>query len=783
MKLQFKKILSTILIAQILFFNTAPVAMAEEGTTVTATAETVTMETPTSAPEEATPAETTPPQETPAPASEVTPTEVQQQTESITPSPAENAAAETNINNDESKEDEEAREEAEERAKLEERRARSNAAAQEYLTEEGDANRTQSATSAFQTGVNLGGSVGTDSTINTGDSTITSAIVNTGNDNLAGNGAVIDETPGGAQVVTNGNGPSSDNNGALIIDNDSTTIQENTANVNTNITQSATTGSNSNSENVGANSTINTGDANSTGTVITAVNTNAAGIMISEFNIANDQIGDIILDFGAGCITGCAGGVANVENTGNGSSSSNGASIDETNNNQTFQKNDATIENELTLSADSGNNTANANTGGNSDITTGDANVAANALTFANNNIAGNVVFGVVNIFGDLIGDILLPEEAINNCCGTTDISVKNTDNGSLTDNNAAINIDNFDTIDQTNVAEINNNLIVDASTGDNSTSRNTGGDSTIKTGNTDVNASLINVVNNNLIGGNMWLVLINEAGNWVGKLLGAPDGSNMAASQGTELRVGSDGQVYATNSGNGTSSDNNADINQTNNNTTEQTNNAVINNTLDLSANTGGNTANSNTGGDSNIKTGDATIVANIVNFVNNNIVGNGKLVVTVVNVFGSWLGDFVAPGQHKQNKPEILAQNTTPPTIVPSTVPTNNTTNSPTPTPTNTTSTGQVAGLSQSAPTPTTILPPQANNPAAGSTSTSNTNVGASVSVKVAGISTINDGLSANNVTKTKGIKINLAWLVLILPVFGAFIAKKYVFKLLKK
>ena len=45
-------------------------------------------------------------------------------------------------------------------------------------------------------------------------------------------------------------------------------------------------------------------------------------------------------------------------------------------------------------------------------------------------------------------------------------------------------------------------------------------------------------------------------------------------------------------------------------------------------------------------IGTGDAKIVANIVNFVNNNISGGGKLLVTIVNVFGSWLGDFVGPG-----------------------------------------------------------------------------------------------------------------------------------------
>ena len=69
------------------------------------------------------------------------------------------------------------------------------------------------------------------------------------------------------------------------------------------------------------------------------------------------------------------------------------------------------------------------------------------------------------------------------------------------------------------------------------------------------------------------------------------------------------------------------------------------------MSANTGNNTSSFNTGGDSNIQTGDANIVANIVNFVNNNISGNGKLFVTVVNVFGSWMGDFVTPGQTQRS------------------------------------------------------------------------------------------------------------------------------------
>jgi hypothetical protein len=75
----------------------------------------------------------------------------------------------------------------------------------------------------------------------------------------------------------------------------------------------------------------------------------------------------------------------------------------------------------------------------------------------------------------------------------------------------------------------------------------------------------------------------------------------------------------------------------------------------LDLSANTGRNSTNDNTNGNNDIETGDAAIVANLVNFVNNNITGGGKLFVTVVNVFGSWLGDFVGPGHEKE---EELAQ-----------------------------------------------------------------------------------------------------------------------------
>lgn len=646
--------------------------------------------------------------------------------------------------------------------------------------EEGDSTRTKSKTSAFVQGVNAtptptpsqSGKVG-DSEISTGDSTNSATAQAAGNNNLAASApsASVGESSG-AQVVNSGNGSNSNNNGSATVANDNSMTQNNTANVNNSLAQSSTTGNNETSDNVG-NASIVTGDANVTGTVITAVNTNVDGVMVSEFNIADDHVGDVVLDFAANCVSGCGGGPVKVANTGNGSSSDNNASYDETNNNGTFQNNDATIGSELVLSADSGKNTASRNTGGDSNIDTGDANVSANAITFANNNIAGNVVYAVVNIFGDLIGDILFPESAITSCCGKGSVTAANVGNGSNSDNNANIDLTNNNNTFQTNDADISNTLVFDAQTGNNESSANTGGDSAITSGNTKVDANVLNVVNSNLIGGNMWLVIVNEAGKWIGKILGAPDGSNFAGSQGTEFQVDQNGVITASNNGNGSNSNNDANISQTNNNATVQNNNAAISNLLNLSANTGGNASSDNTGGNSKITTGDANIVANLVNFVNNNISGNGKLFVTVVNVFGSWLGDFVSPGQHKQDKP---AQNQNTQQAVGGT---NNTASAA---PVETQHLVTLLASDVVTPTPSGVISLITHiSPITPAT----TNVGSTTQHQVAGTQTsLVKGSSAFNPNKfltesTEGkIKVNLAWLVLVLPLFAVgFGVKRFV------
>ncbi len=275
------------------------------------------------------------------------------------------------------------------------------------------------------------------------------------------------------------------------------------------------------------------------------------------------------------------------------------------------------------------------------------------------------MTYVAINVFGNLEGDIILPESAFNDSgcvsgCGTSgnNNTASNTGNGANSENNANSNTTNNKATNQNNNANIGNDLNLNANTGDNETSSNTGDDSNVVTGEADVKSNVLNVANNNVEGGNMWLVIINKAGKWFGQLVGGPEGSTMAGSEGMEFEVDGDGNVTASNNGNGAGSENNSNTNETNNETTTQNNNANVQNNLNLSANTGKNNANQNTGGESTVKTGDAKIIANIVNFVNNNVSGTGKMLVAVVNIFGEWTGDFIAPGQQKQNKNNQVAQ-----------------------------------------------------------------------------------------------------------------------------
>jgi len=475
------------------------------------------------------------------------------------------------------------------------------------------------------TGSSADGQVG-DASVTTGNATNTASVSTAANNNSS----VARGGQGGIAVKNADNGADSNNSATVNNDSDTETNQGNSASVVNNLNQSTTTGGNSTSRNTNGDSTITTGNANTTGTVITSVNTNLDGVGVHEFNVADDYNGDIILQFAP---------VNRVEavNQNNGAGSDNDLAINNSSSDSTFQNNDADILNNVVLASDTGHNSASRNTGGDSTITTGDANVSANIVTLANNNIAGNLVYAVVNIFGDLVGNIILPEEQVNS------LMAASKDNGVNSQNNTNINLADSQTVNQFNNADIQNNLVFDANTGNNDTSSNTGGNSSVTTGSANIDAQVVNVANLNLVDGNAWLVIVNEAGNWIGRIIGS-DG-NVFGSTLLEFAMGSDGTINVTNSGNGADSTNNVAVNQDTKTEVIQENNATIVNKVELSANTGGNDASRNTNGNSSIETGDANIIANLVNFANTNIAAGSSLMVTVINVFGSWMGDFFGP------------------------------------------------------------------------------------------------------------------------------------------
>lgn len=484
-------------------------------------------------------------------------------------------------------------------------------------------------------------------TIKTGDATATTSLITTGNNNAQ---ASSPSGSSGGSIQQTGNGAGSNQNSSIQGSNTTNTQQNNTANVNNTLNQGVSTGTNDASMNMG-DTTILSGQANSSATIFTAVNTNAAGIGMAEFNVVDNHTGDLVLDFSnaqpATVNTGTNS--STIEN--NGANSQSATEVESLTQDNSFQNNDATIENNLTLSADTGNNTANLNTNGNTTIETGDANLAANVVTFANNNIEGNILFGVVNIFGNLTGDIVLPESAYapsgsTSGSATPTTTATMTNNGAGSDNSSQSTSAQSDATFQSNTAEIENEIIIDTNTGNNDASYNTNGNTTISSGDSNVMASTLNIANNNITTDQpIWIVLINEMGNWTGEILGLPEGQNLGASEGINATV-TPAQVSINGNGADTVNAVNQQIQETNE--AIQNNNATIKNTLNLSANTGNNQASYNTNGNTTIRTGDTNVIANLVNFVNNNIVAptGQKVIVTLINVFGSWNGNFRPPG-----------------------------------------------------------------------------------------------------------------------------------------
>jgi hypothetical protein len=492
------------------------------------------------------------------------------------------------------------------------------------------------------------GNTAANSSIKTGDAMLAAIVQTTVNNvTVATSGGSCCGTGSSSQNIGNGSG--STNKADTSSASTSTTNINNDATVKNGVNGYSISGKNDASYNTGGDSEIITGDANALTTIIT--DANAVNMGIYQFDINGNQTGDIILNQDPSKCINCASTTSAI-NKNNGADSTNDASAQTTNTNTETINNNGDVINDINIKAISGKNDANYNTNGDSIISTGDANVVANVINSLNTVVDG--VIYTVNILGDMVGNILLPSQSTEmadcGCCGSQDVNAQNIGNGSDSQNLADATQTNTNTNTQINSATIDNNLYLDANTGDNEVNFNTNGNSIVETGDVSIDANVINVANVNVSGGPcddpVYMVFINDPySNWQGQIAGAAPGTYFYTSDGLIYVVEENGQLTAVNIGNGADSTNTANAASTNTNTTTITNDGTITNNINIQANTGDNSASYNTGGDSSIKTGDANIMLNVVNFINSNFSGR-KVVMTLVNIFGSWIGHFVPPG-----------------------------------------------------------------------------------------------------------------------------------------
>lgn len=253
-----------------------------------------------------------------------------------------------------------------------------------------------------------------------------------------------------------------------------------------------------------------------------------------------------------------------IEVTGNGADSNNTAHVDSSSTTTVGQTNAANISNNVSVSSSTGANDANKNTNGNVQVQTGDATTVTKVSNTANSNVAD-----------------------VKGCCAT-DANVVIGGNGADSQNKANLDLSSTTTVNQTNAADLQNNVDAKSSTGKNDANKNTGGTVDVQTGDATTKVVIDNTANQNL----------------------AKVGGDSSTGGSVTLKIW----------GNGADSKNDIKLDLDRSLTLLQTNAADVQNNVEAKADTGYNKANENTGGDVSVSTGDATTGVGITNTANFN-------------------------------------------------------------------------------------------------------------------------------------------------------------------
>jgi hypothetical protein len=462
----------------------------------------------------------------------------------------------------------------------------------------------------------------------------------------------VEKPPSSLSASNENTGPESSNDATASSDTDTNVTIDNDAAINNNLSVNFNTGGNSVLYNTNAGK-LATGDVKLTVDLLNFINSVAAvqGGTLTMADIPTDYSGNIelskldpkvinaILAYYVGSIFELL-----AKNTNTGPESENSASASSTNTTDLTANQNAGINNNLTVEANTGNNTASYNTNV-GDLKTGDIAAAINLVNIINSILSVPVLdIAMLNIFGSLVGNIILPDWMGGGCTGcgvcttacgglvSPQITSGNTNTGPESDNTASGTASNTLNITTDYDAAIGNNVGLYANTGGNTVGNNTNAGN-LTTGSVDVQMSITDIINQ-LVGDSWFLVFVNVLGQWTGQILGInPDNGSVVVLSGPTLT--------ASNATTGPYSQNNATASQENNTDITHNADAAINNNLNLDLNTGNNTVTYNTNA-GNLSTGNISVVGNIVNIINQAITLNKRLFLGFVNIMGDWFGSI---------------------------------------------------------------------------------------------------------------------------------------------
>ena len=273
----------------------------------------------------------------------------------------------------------------------------------------------------------------------------------------------------------------------------------------------------------------------------------------------------------------------------NGDGSDNDATVKLGQSTTVVQSNNADVYNNVDAEAETGDNEANENTGGDVDIETGDASVDVNVENTLNSN------------------------SAEVDCCPSGDIDVLINGNGSDTDNTVDLKLGTETELYQNNYAEVKNIVDAEAETGDNEAEENTGGEVEIETGDAEVDVTVDNMVNFN------WADL--ECGCLLDDLFVKIWGNGSDTDNTIDAELGQETLAFQGNC---------AEDNQLPGDVSSYggEGECELDNFVDAEAETGDNEAEENTEGDGHdpsVSTGEADVEVDLENSGNVNVLGDG--------------------------------------------------------------------------------------------------------------------------------------------------------------